>query len=142
MKTAYKLLTLAVLAAIATACTHNNGDIGPWFGTWHVESIETDGSTLTDYKGGYFFQFQSSIFCVRYSDDVRNEYLESFGTWSEDAGTLTISFPEASVAYIDFSAVLDTDNTFTIGQRSGKRMTLTRTDAQGHVHRLALKKIP
>lgn len=142
MKTAYKILTIVALTAFFASCTHNNGDIGPWFGTWHVETIETDGMVRSDYSGGYFFQFQSTVFCVRYSDEVRNEYQESFGRWSEDANTLTITFPDPAVAYLDFSAVLDKDNHFAVVERGNKRMVLTRTDVAGHSHRLTLRKIP
>ena len=30
-------------------CTHNNGDIGPWFGQWKVERIDKDGMPDPDY---------------------------------------------------------------------------------------------
>ena len=69
------LATLLVLGS----CTRNHGDIGPWFGTWHVESINVDGAPVT-VEGDYFFQFQSKVF--RVSQVGGHEHLvESFGTW-------------------------------------------------------------
>ena len=34
-----------------SGCTHNNGDIGPWFGTWQVTGIDADGAPLAEYDG-------------------------------------------------------------------------------------------
>ena len=63
------------------ACTRNHGDIGPWFGTWHVESI-TAGGAPVNIDGDYFFQFQSKVF--RVSQVKAHEHMEeSFGTWEE-----------------------------------------------------------
>ena len=33
-----------LLVIVATACTHNDGDIGPWFGLWRVERLIVDGN--------------------------------------------------------------------------------------------------
>ena len=60
-KTLYILSLLALL--LTASCTRNHGDIGPWFGTWHVETITADGTPVT-VVGDYFFQFQSGVFRV------------------------------------------------------------------------------
>ena len=56
--TLYIVLLIAVL--LTASCTRNHGDIGIWFGTWHVEQITADG-TRVNVEGDYFFQFQNSF---------------------------------------------------------------------------------
>ena len=49
-----KLLIIPLLAMLVfSACTRNHGDIGIWFGTWHVEQI-TAGGTPVIVEGDYF----------------------------------------------------------------------------------------
>lgn len=141
MKHLTQLFSIALLVVLTTGCTHNNGDIGSWFGTWNVERIELDGTTLADYHGQYFFQFQSTVFCVRKVDEQHTDNLENYGRWSEDGDVLTITFPDAKVAYVDFSELLDADNRFTMVERGSRNVVLTRTDGKGRLQRLTLKKI-
>ena len=95
--TIYILSVIAVL--LLSACTRNHGDIGIWFGTWHIEQI-TAGGTPVNVEGDYFFQFQNKVF--RVSQVYGHENLvESFGTWqeSEDGSKMTVSFPDESAFY-------------------------------------------
>lgn len=94
-----KLITthiiLAILALTAlSSCTHNDGDIGPWFGLWHLDSIEIDGVPDAAYDGHIYFMFQNKVFSMRWVDDSTHSYIESFAQWqhSDDDKTLTISF--------------------------------------------------
>ena len=41
---ACKILFVALCVLINVGCTHNNGNIGPLFGLWHVTSIKVDGT--------------------------------------------------------------------------------------------------
>ena len=121
------------------SCTRNHGDIGPWFGTWHVEQITTNG-TPANVEGNYFFQFQSKVFrvsLVKSHDQVD----ESFGTWNEDGNTMTIDFPDPSVFYIDMPG-LESHNSFTISNRSSREVTFTKSDDTGVVFSYLLKKQP
>ena len=61
MKHLTQLFGMVLLVTLAAGCTHNNGDIGSWFGTWNVERIEIDGVAQADYQGQYFFQFSLSL---------------------------------------------------------------------------------
>lgn len=121
------------------SCTRNHGDIGPWFGTWHVESI-TAGGTLISVEGDYFFQFQSKVFRVSLVTD-RNKLVESFGTWEENDSKMTISFPDPSVFYIEMPG-LETYNDFTVTTTSSKEVTFTKTDATGTTFAYHLKRQP
>lgn len=90
---AHIILTVAALLALS-GCSHNNGDIGPWFGLWHLDAIEIDGEPDTDYDGNYYFLFQGKVFCIRWVNDQQHELIESYAQWQEsDDGTImTVNF--------------------------------------------------
>lgn len=126
-KTLYILSLLALL--LTASCTRNHGDIGPWFGTWHVETITADGTPVT-VVGDYFFQFQSGVF--RVSQVYGHEQLvESFGTWDDSTpGQMTISFPDPDVFYIEMPG-LEAHNTFTVTHTSSREVTFTTVPVAG-----------
>ena len=119
------------------ACTRNHGDIGIWFGTWHVEQI-TAGGTPVNVEGDYFFQFQSSVF--RVSQVYGHENLvESFGTREEGDGKMTISFPDPDVFYIQMPG-LEGHNDFTVTTTSSREVIFSRVTSAGtsvtyHLHK-------
>ena len=123
------------------ACTRNHGDIGIWFGTWHVENI-TIGSAPVNVEGDYFFQFQSKVFRVS-QVTAHEQVVESYGTWeeSEDGTTLTVTFPDANVFYIDMPG-LEARNEFVIQNRTHGQMELTRVMSDGTTCVYTLRKQP
>ena len=136
-----KKTTLYILSVIAVlllgACTRNHGDIGIWFGTWHVEQITADG-TPVNVEGDYFFQFQSTVFrvCRVYGHE---QLVESFGTWEEGDGKMTISFPDPEVFYISMPG-LESSNTFVVTTVSSRDVTFSRVTLAGstviyHLHK-------
>ncbi len=134
-KTLFIISILSVL--VLASCTRNHGDIGIWFGTWHVESITAGGSPV-NVEGDYFFQFQSKVF--RVSQVFGHEQLvESFGTWEEQDGTMTIDFPDPDVFYIQMPG-LESHNAFTMSDISSKKATFTKVDATGVNYTYQLKK--
>ena len=140
MKKSLLYIALALTMLVLGSCTRNHGDIGPWFGTWHVAQI-TAGGTPRTVVGDYFFQFQSHVF--RISNVYGHEQLvESFGTWEEtDGGKMTISFPDPTVYYIDMPG-LEAHNDFTVTTTSSHDVTFTKTAADGTVYTYHLKKQP
>lgn len=134
----YITASLAMLLTLG-ACTRNHGDIGIWFGTWHVEQITAAG-TPVNVEGDYFFQFQNKVF--RVSRVYGHEQVEeSYGTWDEDGDKMTINFPDESVFYIEMPG-LETHNGFTVVTDSSKKVTFTKTGAEGVVYTYYLKKQP
>ena len=127
-----------LLSILLSSCTRNHGDIGPWFGTWHVESITLDGAPVEVY-GDYFFQFQSTVFRVSNVSD-HEQLVESFGVWDEgEDGTMTISFPDPDVFYISMPG-LEVTNTFAITLPSSReaffsRVTTSGTSVTYHLHK-------
>ena len=80
-------ILLVLIASVMCGCTHNNGDIGPWFGTWKVVSISPDKA----YQGNFFWSFQGNVIEMNRNTD-NLEYSQSFGTWQEKDGDLILDF--------------------------------------------------
>ena len=139
MKTATKTILLCLLALIMGACTHNNGDIGNWFGTWHVASITIDGNEVAA-DGDFFFQFQNTIFRV-VQVKPHEQMVESFGTWENDGQTMTVTFPDPGVFYIQMPG-LETTNAFTVTGGASKKVTFSKTGADGKSVVYQLEKQP
>ena len=128
---------MMVMMALGS-CTRNHGDIGPWFGTWHVENITAGGSPVT-VEGDYFFQFQSKVFRVSQVSE-HEQLVESFGVWDEgDDGTMTITFPDPDVFYISMPG-LEANNTFAVTRVSSREVIFSRVTTTGssvvyHLHK-------
>lgn len=97
------LLALLIMAAacLMTGCTHNNGDIGRWFGTWTVERILVDGEPYAPYEHNMVWKFQNSVFSMQLinTDPAIHERLQHWGSWSEADGALIIDFTHSNDAY-------------------------------------------
>lgn len=128
-----------VVVLVIGSCTRNHGDIGLWFGTWHVESITAGGMPIT-FEGDYFFQFQSKVFRVSQVTGHENT-VESFGTWDENGDKMTIDFPDPDVFYIEMPG-LEAHNEFTVTTTSSRNVTFTKTDNTGIIYTYYLKKQP
>ena len=147
MKKTLLYISLLTVVLAMDSCTRNHGDIGIWFGTWHVESITAQGDIYqyivpVEVEGDYFFQFQNKVFRVSLVTE-RAQLVESFGTWdeSEDGNIITISFPDSTAYYISMPG-LERNNVFTITSRSSREVTLTKTDVTGTTFAYHLKKQP
>ena len=121
------------------SCTRNHGDIGIWFGIWHVESITAGGSPVS-VDGDYFFHFQNKVFKISQVGD-HEQLVESYGTWDENDGKMTISFPDLTVYYIEVPG-LEVHNDFTVTTTSSHEVTFTKTDATGTTFAYHLRKQP
>ena len=131
------IIIICTIMILLSACTRNHGDIGIWFGTWHVESITVD-NVPAQVEGDYFFQFQSTVF--RVSQVYGHEQLvESFGTWEEGDGKMTISFPDPDIFYIQMPG-LEVHNDFTVATTSSHDVIFSRVTTAGatvtyHLHK-------
>ena len=123
-----------------SSCTRNHGNIGPWFGTWHVEQITADG-VPQNVEGDYFFQFQSKVFRVSRVYGHEN-LVESFGTWEENSDKMNIRFPDPEVFYILMPG-LEAHNDFTVTTTSSREVTFTKTKSTtGTIYTYRLRKNP
>jgi len=148
MNSPLRTFTAAIIAILACACTHNNGDIGPWFGQWKLESLEADGTPDPAYKGNQFWSFQNDILQIdELIDDML--YVRHIATWRREGGLLLIDFthsdansPSTDGNYAPPSNIgLEPDavNALAIDRLSGSRIVLTH-DAGDRVITYRLRK--
>ena len=125
---------------MVASCTTNNGDIGPWFGTWRVTKITTDGVDDADYQGNMFFKFQSTVFeMLLVHDDHGTE--NRFGIWNDDGkGTLTVSFPDANHEPLPQSHMRAEQNVLTFNGVQSSGFVLRLDSPDGHVYTYRLVK--
>ncbi len=143
------LCTIIIGLFSLMSCTHNNGDIGEYFGTWKLTSIEVDGNVDQSYRGDIFWQFQTTVFCMRqvlphHDTDIR------WGSWAEhDDRTLELNFShhdDAHPAESDMYSPLPVTgltpgiNMLDIESLTSSRMALTYRDKSGMTYRYELKK--
>ena len=84
--TKYLLLIMAGLFGLSS-CTQPDGNIGEWFGSWHLEEIKINGETDEAYaaKANIMINFQGKIFDLAYIDGT-----EIYGQWSYAGEVLTL----------------------------------------------------
>ncbi len=148
MRTLRHLFLPIIIGLICGGCTCNNGDIGPWFGNWHLEEITADGITTTDYDGNMFWQFQNDVICMPVPGPYHSGVFH-WGTWTEQDGLLILDYDH----HRD-NAPEETNNVFTppaeshipagiitltINRLSGGKLTLTY-EAPEATYRYYLKK--
>jgi len=73
---------------MTAGCTQNNGDIGEWFGEWHLRSIEINGTDDASYTGDVLWKFQNNIVEMVVVNDTGHSHTEHYGTWSADGSVL------------------------------------------------------
>ncbi|MCM1077706.1 MAG: lipocalin-like domain-containing protein [Bacteroides sp.] len=140
------------MMTILSGCTHNNGDIGDFFGEWRVEKITADGQPIRLYEDLpdspilYTWAFQGNI--IRINTLLsHNRFYDCFGTWSDVDEILTLRFtytdsddgdgyrftpPEVMHLSADGVTHLQIDHL------DGKKMELSRTDSDGILYRYYL----
>lgn len=140
MKQIAKNMILLAAMLMVASCTTNNGDIGPWFGTWRVTEITTDGVADADYRGNMFFKFQSTVFeMLLVYDDHGTE--NRFGVWNDDGkGTLTVSFPDANHEPLPQSHMRAEQNVLTFNGVQSSGFVLRLGSPDGHVYTYRLVK--
>lgn len=141
------LLLVAGISAVFIGCTHNDGDIGDYFGTWKLEEISVDGIEDAGYGKDIFWQFQSTVFCMRKVYENHGQE-NRWGTWYQDSGSLYVDFShredgeDETGKYSPFpvTRLAAGLNRLEIMHLSKRSMRLEFVDADGTVYRYELKK--
>lgn len=149
-KTAGLLLASLILIAALSACTRNNGDIGPLFGTWRLEQMKANGTPVELYDSEtllYSWAFQSSIVAIQ-TILPHNNTRRALGTWEKDDDKhLTLDF-----GYTDIDGKLnhtppaplhlnsDGPTRLEIITFSGNRLNLRQTASDGITYDYSLRK--
>lgn len=133
------------LSLICTGCTHNNGDIGPWFGTWKLEEITVNGVTDTSYGNDILWKFQSSIICIVRVEPY-HERSEAWGTWSQDGNALELNYTytddKNSAHYVPLpeTYIPAGVTVMSIEELSGSKLKLIYHAADGNIYGYKFKK--
>lgn len=146
-----RITILSIIFVALTACRVNNGDIGDYFGSWHLENMTIDGSVPEDFDPeATFWEFQNNIIRVLRVEFMYS-YNNSWGTWSESNGQLILDFNHysstdepgtgiyASPTWIGFPSGELIRLKFI--SRNSHRMTLQWPDPDGRIYTYSLRKI-
>lgn len=88
-----RIFLLAVVILIITACTHNNGDIGPLFGNWKLDKAEYLSMQPLEIDRPMFWAFQNTTFRCIYQDNPPEGTI-TYGNFRLDDNTLFLNFPD------------------------------------------------
>ena len=145
-----RLVLLLIMQLGLSGCTHNNGDIGPWFGAWSVDTIKVDGQPDNSYGHNIFWSFQNEVIKI----SVQHPYgvtTDHFGSWLEEGKTLQLNFTHSdaitpsyletysipSGLYLPSRGIIDLN----IESMNGSHIVLTYTPADGARVEYTLSKI-
>ena len=83
---------ICAIALLFGACTHNNGDIGPLFGTWALDGMTVDGTEADLGDDDTFMQFQGEIVMTKLIDRRHSLLRYCTGTWSREGDVLALDY--------------------------------------------------
>lgn len=142
-------ILIAIIALGLCACTHNNGNIGPWFGQWKLEALEADGQPVAGYNGNIFWAFQSDVLLFDNLFDDGLQYAMHVATWRQEGDRLIIDFRHSDAGGQSTNGnyaaptILELQpqavNTLTIEKLSGSHIVL-KYDTGGKVMTYRLRK--
>ncbi|MBO4994449.1 MAG: lipocalin-like domain-containing protein [Muribaculaceae bacterium] len=90
MRTIIHIMGCLLLSAMLSGCTHNDGDIGPLFGTWRITEITVDGKRDTCYAGNVVWKFQSGVLMIQLVAD-HHDVVDYWNSWSVEDDVMTLS---------------------------------------------------
>lgn len=76
------------------SCTHNDGDIGPLFGFWRLDSMTENDREVTLYNTSvlrYTFAFQSNVMYIQ-TLYPHNDSHRCYSSWVREGDTITFDF--------------------------------------------------
>lgn len=93
MKMKIKMMIVSLLVLITSACVHNNGNIGPLFGTWGLDAMIVDGVPETHPEdANTFIMFQSNVVKIHLIDSRSTFLGYCYGSWERDGDVLELDF--------------------------------------------------
>lgn len=92
MKHISSYIIICIVALLLGACTHNNGDIGPLFGTWVIDDMTVDGTSADLGDDDTFMQFQGHIVLTKLIDPRHSLLRYCAGTWTREGDVLALDY--------------------------------------------------
>lgn len=129
-KQGISLMALLLLPVIA-GCTHNNGDIGPLYGNWKLETVDTE---LAKYRPAaedwpVFWGFQSSTIRMAHVG-TDNSMDQRFGNYRLYDNTLFLEFTGNSAEFHPLLSLPD-ECELQVLELSGKRLVVRYIPGEG-----------
>lgn len=86
-------ISCLLLQLICAGCTHNNGNIGNFFGQWKLTDIIINDESLPDYEGNVYWSFQNSTINIK---EINSNHIAKncYGNWKEYNGNMVVDFPD------------------------------------------------
>ncbi len=82
------------LALAATACTHNNGDIGELFGTWQITGCRIADMDMR-LPGNEYISFQGTVINFRHVDEVNKTFTDhAWGNWARTNDDIAVTLSD------------------------------------------------
>lgn len=72
------IISFILIISTFFSCTRNDGNIGPWFGMWRIESIINN--EIEESINDKYICFQSQVVCLRLIKE-NHEYDECYGLY-------------------------------------------------------------
>lgn len=126
-----RILSLAVILLVCAlgSCTQNNGYIGPIFGRWQLEEVESEGIGPFSYDHDVTWAFQSNIIQLMRSLPDHAVYMASGGFSLKD-DVMRLSFPDSdNLPFLHLG--MQREMTLDVLELKGNRMTLLYKPAEG-----------
>lgn len=92
MRTIKSIILLLVMIIAMPACTHNDGDIGDYFGRWKLTQITLNGDERVYNFDNVFWCFQSDIIEIDIVDETYHDKERYYGTFFYDDDSLILDF--------------------------------------------------
>lgn len=92
MRTIKSIILLLVMIIAMPACTHNDGDIGDYFGRWKLTRITLNGDERVYNFDNVFWCFQSDIIEIDIVDETYHDKERYYGTFFYDDDSLILDF--------------------------------------------------
>lgn len=86
------IILLVAALWLGCGCTHNNGDIGPLFGSWVLDEMTVDGVPEAFGEEYTVMQFQGEIVMTKLIDDRHSLLGYSVGTWIRHDDVLDLNY--------------------------------------------------
>lgn len=113
-----RILMCLLYLGLLCGCTHNNGDIGVWFGTWALTSVTVDGEPGAEYANNSTWSFQNRVIKIQVEYEHSN-YHDHYGTWSQEGDNFTLDYTHTDQNEPEWSFMYKFPEHMYFGMRQG-----------------------
>ncbi|MDD6210809.1 MAG: lipocalin-like domain-containing protein [Bacteroidales bacterium] len=127
-----RIAFISIFFCLLFSCSQNDGYIGPIFGKWQLQKIETNGSVIT--YDSIFYNFQNSIVNLQRILPYHSTN-NAFGFFIHTDDSLTLEIRDRSISYVEQYQLPDTLVRFRVLKLSQQKMILLLNDKEEYSFR-------